>query len=198
VLQHTLFTRPQPTPEALSTLIARVTELMGQDRVGAPVAVDSYRPGAFAMQPFAIERPAAPSATPLAAATPPLGESAPFGSAHGHGKPLITALRRCRIPVPVRITLDGEARPRRMTTERRGYVTGAIASCLGPWQTSGEWWAFDSVSFGAAPGGQGERGTPAADGWDREEWDVVMADGTVYRLFRDCVRGGWFIDGTVD
>src|SRR6185436_19820086 len=55
VLQHTLFTRPCPTPEQLSTLLARLGALMGQDRFGAATTVDSYRPGAFTMKPFAIE-----------------------------------------------------------------------------------------------------------------------------------------------
>src|SRR6185295_6665364 len=54
ICQHTLFARPHPTPEQLSTLIARLNALMGQDRVGAPVTVDAYRPGVFAMQPFAV------------------------------------------------------------------------------------------------------------------------------------------------
>src|SRR6185369_16129119 len=36
VLQHTLFTRAHPTPEQLSTLVARLGALMGQDRFGAP------------------------------------------------------------------------------------------------------------------------------------------------------------------
>ena len=54
VLQHTLFTRAQPTPEQLSTLLARLGALMGQDRIGAPAWRSTpYRPGAFAMQPFA-------------------------------------------------------------------------------------------------------------------------------------------------
>jgi protein ImuB len=56
VLQHTLFTRPHPTPEQLSTLLARLGALVGQDRIGAPALVDSYRPGAFAMKPFAIDQ----------------------------------------------------------------------------------------------------------------------------------------------
>ena len=56
VVQHTLFTRAQPTPEQLSTLVARLNALMGQDRIGAPATVDSHRPGAFEMKPFAIER----------------------------------------------------------------------------------------------------------------------------------------------
>ena len=55
VLQHTLFARPHPTPEQLSTLLARLGALMGQDRIGAPALVDSYRPGAFAMTPFATD-----------------------------------------------------------------------------------------------------------------------------------------------
>jgi hypothetical protein len=58
VWQHTLFTRPHPTPEQLSTLLARLGAAMGQDRIGAPVLVDSYRPGAFEMKPFAVEHTA--------------------------------------------------------------------------------------------------------------------------------------------
>jgi len=55
VLQHTLFTRALPTPEQLSTLLARLGALMGQDRIGRPATIDSDRPGAFAMAPFATE-----------------------------------------------------------------------------------------------------------------------------------------------
>src|SRR6185436_13420281 len=53
VLQHTLFTRAHPTPEQLSTLVARLGALMGHDRFGAPATVDSDRSGAFVMTPFA-------------------------------------------------------------------------------------------------------------------------------------------------
>ncbi len=55
VVQHTLYTRAQPTPEQLSTLVARLGALMGQDRFGAPARVDSDRPGAFAMTAFATD-----------------------------------------------------------------------------------------------------------------------------------------------
>src|SRR5438132_492830 len=55
VWQHTLFARPHPTPEQLSTLLARLGAAMGQDRIGAPVHVHSYRPGAFEMKPFAVD-----------------------------------------------------------------------------------------------------------------------------------------------
>ncbi|HUK63776.1 MAG TPA: hypothetical protein VLV15_10585, partial [Dongiaceae bacterium] len=55
ILQHTLFTRPVPTAEQISTLLARLHALMGQERVGAAATVDSYRPGAFEMRPFATD-----------------------------------------------------------------------------------------------------------------------------------------------
>jgi hypothetical protein len=34
--------------------------------------------------------------------------------------------------------------------------------------------------------------------WSRDEWDVALADGAVYRIFRDRVTDGWFIDGVLD
>ena len=37
----------------LSTLLARLSALMGERRCGSPMEVDSWQPGAFAMKPFA-------------------------------------------------------------------------------------------------------------------------------------------------
>ena len=34
--------------------------------------------------------------------------------------------------------------------------------------------------------------------WSYEEWDVALADGAIYRIFRDCDTDGWFIDAIVD
>ncbi len=53
VVQFSLLTRPLPSPEQVSTLIARLNALMGEGRCGTAVAVDSWEPGAFAMKPFA-------------------------------------------------------------------------------------------------------------------------------------------------
>jgi len=35
-------------------------------------------------------------------------------------------------------------------------------------------------------------------GWDRDEWDVSLTDGAVYRVFRDRETDAWFIDAIVD
>jgi protein ImuB len=155
----------------LSTLLARLGALMGQERLGAPATVDSYRPGAFDMAPFATEHDLTSSPHPLTS------------SPH----PLTSALRRCRHPVPARAVIE-EGQPIRLTSDRRGFVGGSVLAAAGPWRTSGAWW-----NARKAPG-SGFR----AQSWDRDEWDVALADGGVYRVFRDRETGGWFIDGIVD
>jgi hypothetical protein len=34
--------------------------------------------------------------------------------------------------------------------------------------------------------------------WNRDEWDVALSDGAVYRIFFDHVTERWFIDAIVD
>ena len=276
ILQHALFARPHPTPEQLSTLLARLGALMGQDRVGAPAVVDSYRPGAFAMIPFAIDRPSSRVSPERASARPaPPSTSSlqpPTSGAQASDLcPPASALRRCRQPIPARVVADTQLRPLRVTTDRRGFAGGAVLSSAGPWRTSGAWWEEAGSSevrteklevnlrnseLESRPSGQSaisnpqsamrevftrdgdlvtvphpmprspksdarsqqseadgarslesgarslpsERGRPRREGgpWSRDEWDVALADGAVYRIFRDRATDGWFIDGVVD
>jgi protein ImuB len=177
VVQHTLYTRAQPTPEQLSTLLARLGALMGQDRFGVPVAVDTARPGAFAMAPFATDHEGRNRRD-----RKERGENVSLGSSQSpvpSPQSLLSALRRCRQPVPARVAV-ADGRPVRVTTDRRGFTGGAVTHCAGPWRTSGEWWAE-----GAGP-------------WNRDEWDVSLSDGAVYRVFRDRDADRWFIDAIVD
>jgi hypothetical protein len=41
-------------------------------------------------------------------------------------------------------------------------------------------------------------GQASAAPWDRDEWDVSLSDGAVYRVFRDRTADAWFIDGIFD
>ena len=59
-------------------------------------------------------------------------------------------------------------------------LSGAVVASAGPWRTSGRWWAFDRSP------------------WDRDEWDVGLADGSVVRLARDKHSGGWVLEGAYD
>jgi protein ImuB len=216
VLQHTLFTRAHPTPEQLSTLLARLGALMGQDRFGAPAAVDTYRPGAFVMTPFkteyndtTVERRAR-----KARKEDFVQDSAGFAfdrrepSALSPEPCVISALRRCRHPVPARVAVT-EGRPARVTTDRRGFAGGAVVQCAGPWRSSGDWWA-GSGAGGAGGAGEAGRETPQVRSvppilpllplppWNRDEWDVALNDGAVYRIFQDRLTEAWFIDAIVD
>jgi hypothetical protein len=281
VLQWTLFDRAQPAPEQVATLMARLTALMGDGHVGAPALVDAWRPGTFAIAPFA---PPAEDASTAADRSSRAGVESPAE--------LPLAFRRFRLPIPVRVRVD-DGRPVRVTTDRRGITGGAIVQAAGPWRTSGEWWITDSVSGGKQPEGAGSRGgedrdrdSAAADResgsgsresegrlpgplregdgdvglesirgresqktreggnldrdcavsggssessneersregslpsrsasggsregayhsrhaspWDRDEWDIAMADGTVYRLFVEREVGQWFLEGVFD
>src|SRR3954471_8327090 len=216
VVQHTLYTRAQPTPEQLSTLLARLGALMGADRYGKAALVDTDRPGAFAMTAFNTE--VAPGFSPAAdhndqrrtreTRREHVGEN-PSASSAGSALnvvSVVSALRRCRQPVPARVAvLDG--RPVRVTTDRRGFVGGAVTHCAGPWRTSGEWWSdgklevrsqklevqVQSSEFKVLTSGAAGAGT-----WNRDEWDVALSDGAVYRVFRDRAADQWFVDAIVD
>ena len=169
VLQYSLLTRPLPSPEQVSTLMARLHALMGEGRCGSPAVVDSWRPGAFDMAPFA----------PVEA---PWRRSRQSGQGGGEGKALVVALRRFRFAVPARVQVE-DGRPVRVTTERSGITGGRIDKAAGPWRTSGEWWLADGGSDSP---------------WDRDEWDVTVSDGATYRLFRERDANAWFIDGVLD
>jgi protein ImuB len=186
VLQYSLITRPLPSPEQVSTLMARLNALMGEGRCGSPAVVDSWRPGAFAMSPFA-----------------PVDEGA-VGREGGAGRTLaepgespqhvVVALRRFRFAVPARVLIE-DGRPVRVTTDRHGLGGGRIERAAGPWRTAGEWWLADMGSGGSGRSGEsGRENTP----WDRDEWDVTVSDGATYRLFRERNENAWFIDGVLD
>jgi len=106
--------------------------------------------------------------------------------------------------VPARVAV-ADGRPVRVTTDRRGFSGGAVTHCAGPWRTSGEWWAGEAGGAGKA----GQAGAvrpvppiqpipPVLPPWDRDEWDVSLSDGAVYRVFRDRDADRWFIDAIVD
>jgi protein ImuB len=208
VVQHTLYTRAQPTPEQLSTLLARLGALMGQDRFGAPVTIDTDRPGAFAMTPFAtdhghtVERKARKAREE--------DHSRDFAGLAGLAfqgqppvpspQPLLSALRRCRQPIPARVAVAG-GRPVRVTTDRRGFPGGAVTHCAGPWRTSGQWWVdrkLDGRGQKSEVEVQSLKSETRNQKWDRDEWDLSLSDGAVYRVFRDREADRWFIDGVVD
>ncbi|MFN0165332.1 MAG: hypothetical protein ACKV22_02790 [Bryobacteraceae bacterium] len=84
------------------------------------------------------------------------------------------AFRVCRPPIPAQVRVaDGQP----VSVQARG-VRGHVVSCAGPWRTSGDWW------------------TPNA--WARDDWDIALSDGALYRLFSEHSSGRWFVEGRYD
>jgi protein ImuB len=169
IVQYSLLTRPLPSPEQVSTLMARLNALMGEGRCGAPAVVDSWQPGAFAMEAFAPE-------------------DRSNGSNGSNVPNALLSLRRFRLPIQARVHVE-HGKPARVTTDRRGLSGGGVEQCAGPWRTSGAWWE-DEHDLSRRSLGEG--------GWDRDEWDVTLNDGATYRVFRERDSEHWFLEGIVD
>jgi protein ImuB len=202
VLQFSLLARALPA-ERLSTLLARLSALMGADRVGAPALVDSYRPGVFAMTPFEASRTVhaeAAEVTKIAEKSSPKISALSASSAAAALKNLITdhrplttaVVRRFRRPIPARVDVH-QGRPVRVASDRRHLRGGSVVVCAGPWRSSGEWWAAGRVRESSI---RPEKAR--TEKWDRDEWDVTLRDGASYVIFHDRPRDHWFIDGILD
>jgi protein ImuB len=168
IAQGSLLAYTVPTPEDLSTLIARLTALVGDTRVGAPVVVDTHNPRVSSMKPFVIQNhePKNPRTEP-SILNPEPG----------------TSMRRLRPALPVRVQVE-KGRPVRVAlserSESKGESKGIVTTAAGPWRTSGHWWTSDALT------------------WDRDEWDVALDTGVVYRLARDRQTDRWELEGEVD
>jgi hypothetical protein len=182
VLQFGLFARALPS-DKLATLLARLGALMGSDRVGAPSLVDTYRPGAFAMAKFdpprAFTNPKSPIPNPRLRAPESgalrRGSPEPSAEAAQAAAPP-SVLRRFRSRIPARVIVE-QGRPVRVTTDRRGVAGGRVERCEGPWRSSGDWWK---------------------NGWNCDEWEVGLSDGTTYRISQAHEPGAWFVEGMID
>jgi hypothetical protein len=170
IVQFSLLTRPLPSPEQVSTLMARLHALMGETRCGAPEMIDSWQPGAFAMKAFM---------PPDRDVRHPHYDTQRHRGTESKTSPVV-ALRRFRQPVPIRVHMK-QGRPASVSIFQRGLSGGAVDSCAGPWRTSGGWWTSE-----------------VSGGWDRDEWDVALAEGPTYRLFRERHSDKWFLEGVVD
>ena len=112
-----LFQPPGPSPERLATTLARLAALCGHDRVGAPAVVDSHRPGAAAVAPFALGTAGVPDAAVDRA-----------------GRLVVRALRP---PKRVEVFCDRD----RPDFVRGDGLGGRVVGAAGPWRLVAEWWS---------------------------------------------------------
>jgi protein ImuB len=84
------------------------------------------------------------------------------------------AMRLFRPALHARVRLAGCA-PKAVAASG---VKGTVLRCAGPWKISGEWW------------------TPAS--WAREEWDVALDDGALYRIYCEAPAREWYVHAVYD
>jgi protein ImuB len=187
ILQGSLLARAVPSAETLATLIARLGALMGETRVGAPLAADTHDERTVAMRAFTITDQGKGQRAKGKGKLE--GKSSLFLSSSDFLLPSafcplpclppLPCLRRFRLPIATRVDVDRNI-PVRVTPALRGLSGGRVVVCAGPWRTSGRWWVLDRSA------------------WDRDEWDVELTDGGVYRLARHRATGQWELEGILD
>jgi len=181
IVQYSLLERALPSPETLATLMARLRALVGEDRCGSPIILDTWRPDRFEMKNFepSLQSPVSSSQPDVASVSGEVCRAVAASAAKADGTPGTLILRRFRPPVAIRVTVD-RGRPIHVAIDRRGMPGGRVERAAGPWRTSGAWW----------------NGSDSA--WDRDEWDAALSDGSICRLFHDRLADRWFLDGILD
>jgi protein ImuB len=85
------------------------------------------------------------------------------------------AFRRFRPPHPAQVWCNNHGKPARIFSSRGG---GNVIACAGPWQVSGDWWTSEV--------------------WNHQEWDIEIQGMGVSRIYQNCLRRQWFIEGGYD
>jgi protein ImuB len=181
--QRGLFLPVSPEAERLEITLARITGVVGERRAGIAKLLDTQRPDAFQMERFVSQEESGNGDCGLTLSDtseiPPL------------------ALRIFRPARQVRVQV-AEGRPCKLamlTPEaERNELEGKVLWSAGPWRSSGDWWAERATA---------KIGVEEAQAWDREEWDIALAnsDGNsvaLYRIYRDAGTGQWFADASYD
>ncbi len=121
--QLDLFRPAGPSRTELGRVLAELSSLCGEDRVGAPRVADQYHPDALALERF----------DPSAHEKRPKGE----GGATDVDLTSTLALRVLRPPVTAQVR-GGSERPQWV---RSAVVNGSVVRWAGPWRTTGGWWS---------------------------------------------------------
>jgi len=146
--QFGLFETTLHNPHQLSETLARLTALLGADRVGTPILEETHRPDAFRIEPFTWTLAFAPGNGGRSSATPHSQHQARSSSPLHM---LRSALRRFRPPAATSMFVSGQ---RHLQSET---IRGQVVDQRGPYLFSGNWWDEKS--------------------WARAEWDLQLETG---------------------
>lgn len=100
----------------------------------------------------------------------------PFGAGQAKppASPASLALRAFRPALAAKIETES-GRPLSILAPG---IRGKIVARGGPWRTSGDWWTREP--------------------WNRDEWDIALDNGALYRICCDHETGRWLVEGSHD
>jgi protein ImuB len=96
----------------------------------------------------------------------------------------LLAVRVLRPPLGLEVIAEDESQPVEVRTvvsdesEKRPKIEGRVKVASGPWGLEEGWWTEEPTG--------------------RDYWDVELAGGGIYRIYRDRGTGEWFADGIYD
>ncbi len=173
--QLTLYGPAALSPDKLATTVARLFALLGPGRVGSPRPAEGHGPERFALVEYA------PPPPPPVRRAPRAGRGLlavrvlrpPVGLEVITGAPAADA-----DPAPVEVRPPAPSRAPDGGAAQHPKIQGEVKVAAGPWTLEEEWWTEKPVG--------------------REYWDVELAGGGLYRIFRDRGSGEWYADGIYD
>jgi len=167
--QFGLFLPLSPDPERLEVTVARIRNTVGENRVGAPVLLDTHSPNSFQQTRFVLPEVR--------------------GKRSCTEKQATTAMRIYRPPLPANVEFRG-GKPVALSCEG---VRRQILAFAGPWRRKGDWWSetawareeWDIETRTLRPKAQAEP--------SRGEDETAL-----YRVYRDLRAKRWFVEGIYD
>jgi protein ImuB len=170
--QFGLFETTLRNPHQLSETLARLSALLGGNRIGTPVLEETHRPDAFRMQPFGSTGFQPVGQAGVLACKRNGRQDACLPHSQDGCAPLSPALRRFRPALSASVLQDEDIPAHVRNAER----SGKIIEQRGPYLLSGNWWDEKS--------------------WRRAEWDLQLQNGELVRAHEQ--DGVWKIDGVYD
>jgi protein ImuB len=168
--QFGLFETTLRNPHQLSGTLARLTALLGADRVGTPVLEETHRPDAFRMEPFSNTGFQPVGQAGVRACNRNGRQDARLSHSHDGCAPLSPALRRFRPVAPASVFISESWH---LQSEK---IRGKVVDQRGAYLLSGNWWDEKS--------------------WERVEWDLQLGNGSLVRAHKS--QRTWKIDGVYD
>ena len=167
--QFGLFLPLSPNADRLEVTLARIQNTVGENRVGAPVLLDTHSPNSFQQSRFVLSE----------IKEPPAGEKQAIAAMRIY-RPALLATVDFQDGKPAFLSCEGVRRP--------------ILAFAGPWRRKGEWW---SETVWAREEWDVEVHT-LRPRIPQEHSQKGEHETALYRVYKDLRAKRWFVEGIYD